>query len=344
MALKIIFNPVDSEATGCQRIIYPLMALKEKYNIDYEILNTVDARIQLRTANVLYLQCLIGPQQRPLIEHCQKNNIKIIIDYDDNFAEAPKNVIDRFGLSKEAILENWKYYLNNADLITVPCKSLSEEVKVLTSKRVVVLPNLLRKQTYIEFKDYDPFDDLSEIRILYSCSESHLEDFKFISSAMSWIGYWYPNVRILSNGGLNFTYINPNYKGKASHISKVSYGAYYDALKKYKPHIFLAPLLANKYNQCRSDLKFWQAGLLKSAFVGSRLNMHPETYEIVKDRETGILCSNSRLVWFWKLRELINDVTVAKKLGISAYAQLKDNLLEDHIQKWYQELCKLSTL
>ena len=334
MALKILFNPVDSEASGCQRLIYPLMALKEKYGIDYEIINAYDSKVQLRKADLVWLQCLVGPQQRELLAYCKKQGVKLAIDYDDFFAGVPKNIQERLGMTPEEISQNWHYYLQNADLITVPCEALAREVSKVSSKPVVILPNLIQKKTYEDFKDYNPFQDTSELRILYSCSESHLQDFQFLTPILSWLGTLFPKVRILTNGKLNFTYYDPAFKGKASHISSVSYGAYYNTLRQHQPHIFLAPLLVNTYNQCRSDLKFQQASLLKCGFLGSDI----ETYDAVEHDVTGLLSSNYKLSWLWNLRKLIKDPKKTQKMGETAYAELGSYLLENHTHLWYEAL------
>lgn len=338
MALtKILFSVVDSEATGCQRLVYPLIALKDKYGIEYEILNSYDAKTQLRKAEIVWLQCLVGPQQRIFVEHCKKQGVKIIIDYDDYFSNIPKNIQARLGMSLEEITQNWHYYLQNADLITVPCQTLADQISKVTSKPIVVLPNLIQKATYEEFKDYQPFTDTSEIRILYSCSESHLEDFKFLVPVLSWIGKLYPNVRILTNGNLNFTYYAPDFRGKSLHIERTSYGSYYSLLRRYQPHIFLAPLLNNIYNKCRSDLKFQQASLLKCAFLGSNIGV----YNSLRP-DMGWLTDNYKVSWIWLLRKLTKNLENTQKMGETAYQQLENNLLEDHIHLWFNALTGLS--
>lgn len=336
MTFKILYSVVDSDATGCQRLIYPLTALKQKYGVELDVINTFDAKTQLRKADVVWLQCLIGPQNKELIDYCKKTGVKIFIDYDDNFDKLPKNVKKRFDISQQEITQNWHYYLQNVDLVTVPCQTLADQVRKVTAKPVVVLPNLLQKTTYEEFRDYQPFADTSEIRILYSCSESHLEDFKFIVPILSWIGKLYPNVRILTNGNLNFTYHEPNFKGKSLHISRTSYGSYYSLLRRYQPHIFLAPLLDNIYNKCRSDLKFQQASLLKCAFLGSDVGVYNRLRP-----ETGLLTSNYKVTWLWNLRKLIKNLEETQKMGEIAFQQLGNNLLEDHIHLWYQALIGL---
>ena len=123
------------------------------------------------------------------------------------------------------------------------------------SKPIRVLPNLLRK-TDLAPVDYDPFDDLSSFRILYSCSESHQRDFKYIMPVLKKIGEWYPNVKIISHGSLDFGYQCPKYRGKHRHYAKTSYNSYYKYIQEFKPHVFIAPLTFTPHNAARSDLKY----------------------------------------------------------------------------------------
>jgi len=328
--VSILFNPVDSEATGCQRLIYPLKAL-EKRHIYSEILNTQDVRKQLKKAKLVYLQCLIGPQQRELLDYCKSQNKTIIIDYDDNYAELPDHVLSRFNMSRSEILENWKYYLNAADFITVPCDQLFYEIGNYTKKPIAILPNYIPEFEYHASKDYDPFKDIESIRLLYSCSESHLDDFKFITTALKWIGEKYPQVQIITNGKLNFTYYCPEYTGNSTHVPRTSYGSYYRMLRDIKPHIFIAPVLNNTYNRCRSDLKALQAATIKAAFVGSDIGVYNKLIHGYK----GYLTYNLNLMWFWYLRKLILNIEKTKLFGEIAYDCAKNHILEYNINKWY---------
>lgn len=339
LAMKILFSPVDSDATGCQRMIYPLTAMRDRYNFSFEVLNSFDAKAQIKKADIVWLQCVIGSQQRSLLDYCNTHGVPVVIDYDDYFAELPSNVVGRFSLPQKEITENWKYYLRSADIITVPCEALATEIKKLTDKQVKILPNLIKKEIFLSHLDYDPYKDTSEIRIMYSCSESHLDDFNFISPVLRWLSYWYPQVKILTNGKLDFLFHNPKYTGKARHIGRVSYESYYKTLAEYRPHIFLAPVLDSVYNRCRSDLKYRQAAVLKCAFLGS----NSEVYSAVKHEVSGVLSENYRISWFYNLRRLIKNLDTARQLGEAAYAAQQNHLLEDNIYLWKDVFCSAQT-
>jgi len=255
--MKILFNAVDSEASGAQRVIRPLNILKDKYpETELEAINSNSFLYQLENSDLVVLQCLIGPQQHDLIDKIHFYGKKVVIDYDDYFDSLPKNVLKNIGMTQSEVTENWHKYLKNADLITVPNEFLAEQIRKITLQSVKVLPNLLLSKDWEASNDYHPFEDTSEIRIMYSCSQSHLDDFKWILPVLAWIGENYKNVRIISHGDLDFTYLKPDYKGKASHIAQCPYDTYFKVLREAKPHIMLAPLKNNMHAKCRSNLKF----------------------------------------------------------------------------------------
>jgi hypothetical protein len=333
--MKVLFNAVDSEATGSQRILYPLLALTN-HGVESKCLKLSLFDKQIEWADIVVLQCLIGDHTYEVIKRCHKHNKKVVIDYDDAMDLLPDVLCKRLNLSLEKTKANWHKYIELADLITTPSKKLASYIKTLSDTPVKVLPNLLLSTEYAKSKDYRPFDKSNDVKILYSCSESHLKDFLYIKPILKRIGESYSNVTIISHGLLNFTYYCPNYKGKALHINSTPYNSYYDAIRKHKPHIFIAPLRITPHNVYRSNLKYLQAGLLKCAFVGTNL----EPYECVSNKKSGILTDN-RIGWWWHLRKLVRDKSRIEKLGEMAFIDVRKHLLEDNILKWkgtYQEV------
>jgi hypothetical protein len=195
------------------------------------------------------------------------------------------------------------------------------------AKRTQILPNFIQKKERTLAKDHSLLDDGS-VRILYSCSDSHLEDFKWIGPVLKWLGEAYPQVTIISHGTLNFTYYFPKYKGKAEHHYYTSYQNYQKKLLEINPHICIGPLRDGPHAVCRSDIKFKRAAAIKSAFVGS--NLPP--YYGVREGATGFLASN-RFSWWWTLRKLIRNPDLIKKVGETAYASV--GTLDNEAGRWY---------
>lgn len=330
--LKIIYSAVDSEATGSQRIINPLKALEAAGWAELQVLNSEDIRPQLKWAKLLVLQCLVGPQQFEMLQKVKSSGIPIVIDYDDNFADLPSHVLRRLNLKKEEAAENWRKYLELATCVTVPCQALADKIKKITKgkAKVKILPNCLLDREYRPAKDYFPKEDGS-VRILYSCSDSHREDFEWIGPVLKKLGSWYPEVVIISQGNLDFSYHYPDYSGKVEHHLPAPYLSYHEKLREIQPHICIGPLLPNEHAICRSHIKYLQAASIKAAFVGSDL---PPYRSSVAHNINGLLASH-RLSWFWQLRKLIKDPEYRRGLARNAYEEAGQWLLDKHLLKWY---------
>ena len=325
--MKIVYAPVGACATGFHRLVYPLEVLSKSFtDIEIEPLNLLNKN-QIDSADIFVTQCAIGTKAMGFLFECRKKGKKIVIDYDDSFADLPEIKLKEIKLTSKEVTANWIRYLDLADLITVSCDPLKNRVESFTSTPVKVVPNLILKSDYEEFEDYRP--DRSKVSILYSCSDSHIKDFNFIAPVLKWVGEAYSNVVIVSHGNLNFTYLCPKYKGKALHVENGPYSLYYDALREIQPSIFIAPLMPSIYNNCRSNLKYLQSALVKAAFVGT--NLPP--YKNVKHNKTGLL-PFTRLSWWWSLRRLVKNPKLLSGLGDSAYKDLKSYLLEDNALLW----------
>lgn len=341
--MKIIYNPVGSCATSCQRLIYPLTALQNAGQAEVEVINTNDIRAQLRKADLVVLQCLIGPEQHQLIDYIHDQGKKVVIDYDDLMSRLPERLLKNLGMDQKTITENWIKYLNSADVITVPSHALASLINRHTDTPVWVLDNYIPRAEYEASAEYTPFDGTDEIRVMYSCSESHWDDFQYIGPVLRQLGETYPNVTILSQGGLEFGYHFWEYGGKTLHETKTSYGSYYSMLRRVKPHIFIAPLTSTLHNMSRSSLKYWQASVAKAAFVGSYLKdldddfnqkLRPPYALEPNLNKTGFLATN-KSEWWSTLSDLVTNPEKIKAVGEAAYADMQDYLLEDYIEDWY---------
>lgn len=329
--LKIAFNSVGSSATGAHRMLEPMDLLRNKFGADFEPLQGHRLTEQIKACDLVWLQCVIGSEQRDLVEKCKQYNTPVIIDYDDSFADLPAIVRQRTELSSSQIRLNWDYYLNHASVITVSCEALKNRVQEFSDKPVFVLPNCLRSDLYHSQENYTPFEGEDTLRVLYTCSSSHLQDLKEMLWVLSKLIKWNPKVELITQGRLDFSYYRGTFKGRHRHIPEVAYASYYSLLRDIRPHVLLAPLRTNTYNSCRSNLKYLQAGLMKCAFVGS--NLAP--YQDVVHGKTGLLVDYS-WGWLWQSRKLAKDFRFAQELGENAYYDAGNYLLEHHIGSWVE--------
>ena len=91
--------------------------------------------------------------------------------------------------------------------------------------------------------------------------------------------------------------------------------------------VSLAPLLNNKFNRCKSELKVVEAGYTKTAIIASNATPYKET---IIHNKTGILCSSPE---DW--RKAVNEMTLekAKNLAGELYEYCKKNYDISQINK-----------
>lgn len=91
--------------------------------------------------------------------------------------------------------------------------------------------------------------------------------------------------------------------------------------------VSLAPLLNNKFNRCKSELKVVEAGYTKTAIIASNTTPYKET---IIHNKTGILCSTPE---DW--RKAVNEMTLekAKNLAGELYEFCKKNYDISQINK-----------
>lgn len=332
--MKILFNASDGEATGHHRMLNAIYELKNRGLAEIQPMNSNELNYQLKWADMILMQCLLGPQQFELIKKIKASGVPLVIDYDDDFANLPPHILDRFKITPQEAKENWKFYLQSADYLQTSCEYLKQRMMAESGRsenEVKILINCLLRREYDPGFEYEPRENDNEVRILYSCSDSHLADFKWISPVLSWLGNRYPNVVIMTQGNLKFSYHNPNYKGKSLHHSFAPYLVYHERLREISPHITIGPLRNNDHAKSRSNIKYLQSASVKSAFVAS----DSPPYSCIKHGETGFLASN-RLQWWWYLRKLIRNPELRKRIVDAAFKDAESYLIEKHIDDWYE--------
>ncbi len=249
-------------------------------------------------------------------------NYEIYYDIDDILWDIPKNHPDFSHYSELANL------IKSAALrfkkISCSTQNLRKEL-ITISDKIDVLPNTIVYQPKL-FPKIE-----KKIRILISGTKSHLKDIKPILPALFKIADKYENdVQILFWGfkveGFsrfkNVTFIDKFIK---------DYREYLDFLSSLQIDIGLIPLIEDRFNLSKSDVKWKEYGICKIASVISNV----EPYSDVKNNSDGLLVKNNSEDWFLAIEELLINPELRFKLSENSYQRMKKEfLLENHIAKW----------
>lgn len=265
----------------------------------------------------------------------------LIADYDDLLVdealiEDHPSVLSKV-MSRHALKQEIKKYVRAIELfnnISVSTKFLKSSIsKIFPDKHIIEVKNFLSENWCAygsQFKiDKDKFKP--KIISYFSGTANHQKDFNLISRQLDEFSSSHNNVFVWVFGDIDIpSHVN---SGRWKHFEKVDYYA----LTKYlqKTWISIAPLINNKFNACKSDIKILESGIFCVPVLCSNVPeyqnfrskgvevLSPDDYSDVLDRnlspsyyqnQSVILRKNVRdqclerrkLAGFWQLLETSN--------------------------------------
>ena len=220
--------------------------------------------------------------------------------------------------------------VRKADAMTVTTEPLRKEYARFNDN-VYVVPNCLDFSIW----DRQPIRriDNDEIRILYTGASNHLEDFLYIRDQLVEIQKAYKKVKLVFVGmdwkhpGNNLDYSRVEVQPWTDFI------AYPYLLKTLCCDIGLAPVTVNKFNDCRSSLKWMEYSALGLATIASNWGSYKRD---VRDGETGLLV-DSQDDWERAIVRLVENPEERKKLAENAYKEVKaKHNLDFTVDRWME--------
>lgn len=265
----------------------------------------------------------------------RKFNRKLIMDIDDALwilnPDNPAYDVYKKGSDGYKILTD---IVNDVDYVTTTNSYLRNVIVDNTWKkheRVGVFPN------YIDLSLYNhkpPFKDDTQVRIAHFGSTTHFNDLQSdeFFKGMDRIMKEYPNVVFLSMG----CHI-PQYKKAWGARYENGFGdadVYTWIKEKFPPFVdsvdfFVAPIIENTYNRCKSAIKFLEAS--SSGKPGAWQNIRQ--YQEVVTKENGFLCQTADQ-WYQALKTLIDDKEKRKQMGEVAFKTLDEWKIERHVKEY----------
>jgi GT2 family glycosyltransferase/CDP-glycerol glycerophosphotransferase (TagB/SpsB family)/glycosyltransferase involved in cell wall biosynthesis/ubiquinone/menaquinone biosynthesis C-methylase UbiE len=251
-----------------------------------------------------------------------KFNFKIYYDIDDILWDIPKNHPDYNRYSELGkLLEN---RINDFEKVSCSTTQLKKELIALTHK-IEILPNTIVYQP--KLKKYEN----KKVRILISGTKSHLKDIKLILPAIKKIAVKYKEKVEFIFWGIpideflyldNIIFINEFIK---------DYREYLDFLASLQIDIGLIPLIEDRFNSCKSDIKWKEYSICKIASITSNV----VGFKNVSNNKDGILVNNNSQEWYKAIEILLINQNFRKLLAENSYQRMKrDFLLKNHLEKW----------
>ena len=308
-AIKIIVYPGVFNV-AYYRIFTPLMELLKNPNYDVRIM-TIIYRNDIDWADIVYYQRYAENTAIPEAKRAKKQGKKIIYDTDDYMHGLP------FYHPQKRTIENSRHLMDMdelcgiADLVTVSTEYLKGLYSARYQTPIVVLPNCVRVED-CDSSYRHKFKDKTYLG--WAGSATHFEDLKLLTPVLKTLVSEFKDLFILMM----------NYSG-------IDQQPYRDALEGVpldrrlliggtQPHLVyngmsimdigLAPLLDNKFNHSKSNVKVLEYGMCEVPAVVSNSAAYRGDEGWVS-----LIEDNSQDEWYKCLKSLIVDKVMRRETG-----------------------------
>lgn len=290
---------------------------------------------KIMDADLVILEMITSPT---IVDDCHKQGAKVIFEADDayidTYTEEERKNLQHMGKKwREQAIDTIKA----CDAMTVTNHYLKENFARYTKKPIYILPN------YMDFGWYgrDPIEirrATDEIRIGWFGSKGHYEDLRMVVKALKRVIDKYPNVKFVYMG----------YGGFSSDKKSTQVGWGEDVFHEiprsrrefYRPideefwpmkhrmidlDIGLAPLVDDKFNHCKSAIKWMEYAItgVPSVVSPTVYAEHPiDKKGSTVTHEKNAFVANTEDEWFEYISKLVEDKKLRRDMATEAYREV----------------------
>ena len=253
----IVVHPADNGGCGFYRLHLPATAVNRYLGIPVEVYTLINFdAFKLRSKNVTHviMQRQTEPIQAEVVKAYKNIDIQVVHDLDDMLWNAPVYNAYRKIYNKSRN-DTLTWIMKNANHITVSTEPLAEECKQRFGRLPTVVPNLLPIYKTVRVQERTN----KKLRVGWAGSTTHSHDLLSLEYAIKstqdkyqWVfmGYCPPEL-------MPFVEFHPG----------VAVQHYLDSLAHLNIDVALAPLEVNRFNECKSNLKLLEFGLIGKPVV-----------------------------------------------------------------------------
>ncbi len=276
---------------------------------------------------IVFFRVALDERLNKFVDICYRLSTVTIFDCDDYIFDreiATPEIIDgmRF-LSNDELkayfdgIDRYKRMLMACDYFTTTTEFLAQRAKLL-GKSSFVLRNGLNKELLeisIGLKDRSGQTD-GIVRILYASGTlTHQKDFAVAINALCRILSEFSNVKLMLIGLFKleeFPSLDP-FSDRIEKYDMVSWRILPSLMAK--ADINIAPLEMNPYTNSKSELKYFEAAVLKIPTVATPT---PAFKRAIRHGENGFLAEDED-EWYVQLKDLVVDIKLRQEVGEAAF-------------------------
>ncbi len=329
-----IINSINSRKEGEKAIFF------QESELDTVLAN-------MRHIRKLVLVRIAYDNYQEVIDHAKKEGIEIIYDLDDYLFD-PKltKFLFREQLHTEHSLQYWTDYIENrymaiqrADKITTTTKPMKTALERVFRQKVHVVPNTFNMQQVsvsvqcAELKRKFPADD--DILLGYfSGSYTHNLDFEILVPSLSALLAKDSRLKIVLGGAIHVPPALARFKKQVITVSLQNFENLQIPLGLVD--INLIPLVDNKFNIMKSELKFFESAIASTPSIATNLPVYQDIHK--HDSRSIVLVDNDADSWTATMSRLISDPALRHTMTLHAINTANElfspRRIEDALPVW----------
>ena len=259
---------------------------------------------------------------------------RLIIDTDDLVTEVPiYNQASSWYHNATGLIRIAEAQYRSADAVTVSTEPLRKAMEHYNA-RTVHVPNLVDPDLYegvrTREKEARHTDD---IRIYWGGGGGHYDDLLIVKDALLRVCAERPNVKLVF-GNLVPGWAMDLPSDRVFYTRLTEFSIFRKLLSWLCIDIGIAPLVNNRFNQCKSHVKYLDYAMVGIAGVYSDI----ESYDAVLDNVTGLKAGADE--WYTQIMRLVDDWQLRRELGRNAKAHVLKELTVDTQARRYEAFLK----
>lgn len=265
----------------------------------------------------------------PFVDLLFASRLPVIFELDDLLTELPAT--NPHYETSEACRPHVIDAIRHADLVTVSTTALEQEYR-LHNPNIRVLPNALDTRL---FQGPEPRSSTRQptagpVTIAYTGTPTHLDDLEMIERALCRVHERYrERVRFYFMGCV--TQRLAGLPGVELAPLEMDYRRYAGILSRTEIDLAVIPLRDNRFNRCKSNIKYLEYGICGIPGVFSDLRPYRES---VTNGTTGILVMDDDEAWFDAISSLVDDPVYRESIA----SQARTEVLERYSLERYSDL------
>ncbi len=295
---------------------------------EYRDLTRAFSLMQLASV-VIFYRIPAGPHAEALVAEAQRLGLKMYYDiddpiFDDQTYRANKNLEALSDRERESLLAEIPGYHQLMERVGRVIVSTSGMRELAASSlgpetEIVIWPNLIDSATRSAFDQLPSTADshIDEVCLGYfSGSRAHDHDLELIAPVLAHLLDKFPQLQLRLGGYTQLPGVLLPYQERIEVIGFMSYRAYLENLRAVD--INLVPLLVDRFNACKSGIRYLEASLCAVPTVASAVGQFTE---MIVHGETGFLCATEQ-EWQDELEVMLLDIGLRRRLGEAAQRQV----------------------